>query len=878
MVTTAARPVTQLLFLGNICAIANAINHTTHPGAGEDTPTASKDADADYSSPAPPFASIQQTGRNIGIQKNVMMASQALAKRSLAEFISSSKVTDSANAQDGSFSKKNHQHLREGGAYDDDRKLSSRTSFENIGSGPDGGQLVSFHASNSRHESIHSSSFRKLKKAGGPKSSKQTKKPKSQLKTKTSKAPKKTQVSKSQKCTNLVAEDGNWQSWLEDISNFTPIFRPVTDAELRTIIKKSKKYGCSVRMMGARHSQDGLVIQRTEEDAVVISLASHTTEVDGWHDSIDPASLTFRIGAGKSWFDVSALIRPHGFVLHSRTSGAFFSVGGVIANMVHGGGRTAEFMHDYVVKMLVLTSDGIFHEIEGDEELKYWRSSAGQLGMIVAVEMAMHSEASPFIAGVDVTGSPVIDFTKGGLAMERESTAFQTPESESEFASFLGELSSKVYETNAMYDASQFFFNFYTNSLSEYRSNFSGPRFSGAGGDFGDIEKAATYDAATEMLTEEYTDVAFTGGALLPALTADTLCAIFCVPPSGPLGDGSPCIQIPSQVVPGAKLCEVAVETNAALSIAVIDVTDEAWDACSSGPNDGYLGITSLRRFDSVVVFVPARTFAIAFSTWYVVTGQVISGKIPDLTFSPNSNLEFRFIDPQTSALLNPIPTIEELKSDYDDKYGIFFGGASAFDTLMPPLPPGVPDGWIAIEATNLRGAYTDDVSQYMFALEQAWNTMPTNPSVPYGEDVVDICDAANSIFPCAGIPTQGAKCCNPPIPAIAHLGKGWGWGYDPSITPTTGKMQPFKDTNALVNMFKESSISAFNAKRSELDAGIFAGGAMMRWLDESFPHSGFEARKLDGQMCGSPDFALTPNKECINEMCVNSICVDSEV
>ena len=322
-------------------------------------------------------------------------------------------------------------------------------------------------------------------------------------------------------------------------------------------------------MMGARHSQDGMVIQRTEEDAVVISLASHTTEIDGWHDSINPVSSTFRIGAGKSWFDVSALIRPNGFVLHSRTAGAYFSVGGVIANMVHGGGRTAEFMHDYVVKMLVLTSDGVFNEVEGEEELKYWRSSAGQLGMIVAIEMKMHSEASPFIVGIDpATGSPVIDFTKGGLAMERESTEFQTPANESEFASFLGELSSKVYATNAMYDSSQFFFNLYTNSLFEYRSNFSGPRFSGAGGDFGDIEKAAKYDAATKALTEANADVAFTGGPVLPAMTVDTLCAILCMPPSGPFGDGSSCIQIPSQMVPGANLCEVEIEANAALSIA----------------------------------------------------------------------------------------------------------------------------------------------------------------------------------------------------------------------------------------------------------------------------------------------------------------------
>ena len=76
-------------------------------------------------------------------------------------------------------------------------------------------------------------------------------------------------------------------------------------------------------MMGAASSQDGMVMQRKEEDTVVISLASHSTQVDGWQDSIDPLASTFRIGAGKSWFDVSSLIRPHGFVLKTRTAGAF---------------------------------------------------------------------------------------------------------------------------------------------------------------------------------------------------------------------------------------------------------------------------------------------------------------------------------------------------------------------------------------------------------------------------------------------------------------------------------------------------------------------------------------------------------------------------
>ena len=72
----------------------------------------------------------------------------------------------------------------------------------------------------------------------------------------------------------------------------------------------------------------------------------------------------------------------------------------------------------------------------------------------------------------------------------------------------------------------------------------------------------------------------------------------------------------------------------------------------------------------------------------------------------------------------------------------------------------------------------------------------------------------------------------------------------------------------------KQNSISDFNKKRSQLNADVFAGGAMMRWLDATSPYSEFEARKLDGQMCGSLDFTEDPNKECINDACVDSVCV----
>lgn len=496
--------------------------------------------------------------------------------------------------------------------------------------------------------------------------------------------------------------------------------------------------------------------------------------------------------------------------------------------------------------------------------------------MIIAVEMNMHSEAIPYVIGIDPnTGQPVFDFEKGGLVMDRERTAFDAPTDAAEFVELLTALTSKIYQSHATYDNIQFFFDWYSNTLAEYRTDFSGPIFSGATGPFPDEAKAARYDAATRENIDMFPDVAFTGGRKI-ALNEEIICATFCIPPTGPSGDGSPCIQIPSSLVPGKLLCEVPLEVSAALSTSVQTQLDEMWDTASSAANDGFF-LTDPALFTTVILFAPARSLASIIGTWYDIMTRAVTGTLPGIDFIPNANLEFRFVNPIETAVLNPIPTIDETRTAFNEKHAQFFG-ENAFDSLMPPLPDGIPDGYVSVEFVNIRGVFDDDLSIMNAALQEAWNSMPTNPLVPYSESVVMECDALNGINPCQGIPEEGTTCCNPSIPShLIHLGKGWGHGIDTFTTPFTGKFQPFQNLDSINNAFstgsKLNSVSNFNAKCTELDAEVFSGGAMLRWLDSSVPNSRFEARKLDGQMCGSLDFVMEPDKECINESCVDSIC-----
>jgi len=698
------------------------------------------------------------------------------------------------------------------------------------------------------------------------------------------------------------------------VSTYAPVVRPKTDEELQEVIRKATAYGCTLRMGGAGHSGDGLVMQRKEQNTVVVSLSSHQTQHLDWQDQLYEAARPkettdgsrvddddtvvvkrVRIGAGKSWYDVSATTRPHGFVLNSRMTQQYFSVGGVIANMVHGGGRSTGFIHDDVTKLLVITSDGTMQEISEEEELHYWRSSAGLLGIIVAVEMNIHSEGIPYLVGLNTTtGEPILDASKGGLLMERDKHVFEPPPADPAnivgFINFIGNITAQVFQTAAMVESHQFFYDFYGHQLGAYYTTFAGKGFTGpTDGSAPNPELSAHYTATTQVLAEANPEAAATGGPKVD-FSPEFFCETFCLPPSGPPdfgGDGTACQQIPSQLEPGNLLCQVPLELNAAISGSIQLQLDAGWDATKATTNDGYfLAPGGSATFDSLIAFMPARVFPRGFSTWYQITGQQVSTGTGG--FFPNGNLEFRFVNPTQTAVLNPIPPIDELKADFNLKYNAVYGlveSESDFDLLFPPPPPGVPDGYVAIELVNIRGLYDDNASKYFFALKKAWSAMPSNPLLPYIEGaIIPECDLLNGIVPCQGIPQPGEmKCCNPVVPTkLVHFGKGWGWDIDPDTTPTTGQFVPYHDPVEIGNMFtlgtKKNSIAQFQSKMTELQSEqLFGGGSMQRFLEvnNDDPTTEFEVRKLDGQLCGSPQFKLDPNKECITQHCEDdSFCL----
>lgn len=118
-------------------------------------------------------------------------------------------------------------------------------------------------------------------------------------------------------------------------------------------------------------------------------------------------------------------------------------------------------------------------------------------------------------------------------------------------------VSTTVYSTIAAYDHNEFFFNYYSNQLASFYTDFSGPPFNEA--------LASKYKAAAQFNLQAFgQDVSYTGGSSVKI--PDDLCSFLCNPGTGnpPTGDGStPCVPV---TIPNSDelLCNNPLATAAA--------------------------------------------------------------------------------------------------------------------------------------------------------------------------------------------------------------------------------------------------------------------------------------------------------------------------
>ena len=89
----------------------------------------------------------------------------------------------------------------------------------------------------------------------------------------------------------------SWQNWYGTLTTRAPVIYPNNDAELATAISTAAAHGCSARVAGTGHSKDGHIVQRDEDNVLVISMAEYTP-ASNWDGIVDLSGKTVKMGAG----------------------------------------------------------------------------------------------------------------------------------------------------------------------------------------------------------------------------------------------------------------------------------------------------------------------------------------------------------------------------------------------------------------------------------------------------------------------------------------------------------------------------------------------------------------------------------------------------
>lgn len=187
-------------------------------------------------------------------------------------------------------------------------------------------------------------------------------------------------------------------TWYGQTFTNSPVLFPTNDEELCEIVSTAKGEDCKVRVRGAGHSEDGVVMQKLDEqsaDVVVIHLKDYIpTDVaddgsvgESWNGVLDKDTDSVKVPTGWSTLELMASIRPQGYLTKTNTAGRIFSVGGAYLNpSVNGNVIEESRFASQIRSVRTMDADCNIRVYSGDE-VKDWRGSVGLLGIVTAVEI-----------------------------------------------------------------------------------------------------------------------------------------------------------------------------------------------------------------------------------------------------------------------------------------------------------------------------------------------------------------------------------------------------------------------------------------------------------------------------------------------------------
>ena len=275
----------------------------------------------------------------------------------------------------------------------------------------------------------------------------------------------------------------NFHNWYDTVITASPVIFPRSEEELSEIFKRVAANGCRIRVRGAGHSDNGVVMQKGDEgdgngDIITINLKDFTPHQD-WDGLLvnNTFGPSIKISAGASMTELISIARPEGFLLTTNTAGALFSVGGLYLNpSTIGQTYAASRCAAQVVGVRVLVGDGTYQEYDStDPELIDFRGSMGLLGLVTALDIRLRQDT--------------------GLQMNRNSLSIGGYFNDTQIKEFL---TSKLTDN----DGTHFFYHIHDDLVESFELRYNGdPSFD-----------ARTTSVHYQERLEKHPHLAYTGG------------------------------------------------------------------------------------------------------------------------------------------------------------------------------------------------------------------------------------------------------------------------------------------------------------------------------------------------------------------------------
>ena len=171
---------------------------------------------------------------------------------------------------------------------------------------------------------------------------------------------------------------------------------PTNDNSLKNLLDKAKKDGKRLRIIGGGYSSSHTVMHEYEDGKVIIaSLKKYKCKTVS-DFTLDIRENTVTVNAGYTLDIVDKKIKectklgPNqrhstSYELHTYPSNPEYTIGGCICAPAYGGNISEGLFFDSVLRMRIMSSEGHYQWIEGEDYLKYHKGSMGCFGIVTHV-------------------------------------------------------------------------------------------------------------------------------------------------------------------------------------------------------------------------------------------------------------------------------------------------------------------------------------------------------------------------------------------------------------------------------------------------------------------------------------------------------------